>query len=746
MRKAAEISTQFAPTDQLDSFKNFFFVGIGGAGMSPLAHMLLHRGFFVRGSDAVASQNTADLVLAGASVHIGHSEQGIEAGMAMVLTDAIDLNDSPEVAASRKLGIPLFRRSQVLGWLLRRYRLIAVTGTHGKTTTTGMAGSALSRAGFDPTVVVGAVIPAWGSAVREGGKEWAVAEACEAYDSYHDLEPEIVILTNLAPDHLDYHQTYENLKQSITRFCAKAKTLVYCDEDEGACEIARSHPNAVPYTLAEHAGLYLPGRHNLLNASGAVRACTLAGASESECWEGVKAFGGAERRLQVLQEGEITVVDDYAHHPEEIRASIQALREKYPSRRLVVVYQPHLYSRTEQFLSEFATELNGADIVVLTDIYPAREAPIPGISSARIAEKLTVPHQYVPARQLLARDVARWVEPGDVVCGMGAGNIQEFAPGFIAELKRKGRGQLKIVVAKGGDSAEREVSKHSGAAIAKALRNKGHDVIEMDLTEQLLGKGDLSLFIGPDRPDLVFLGVHGTNAEDGAIQGLLELLHVPYTGSNIQSSAIAMDKNRSKAILEANGIRVPKGQLVYSTDEPVNIHAPLIVKPNAQGSTVGLSFVEQDSDIQPAIERSLSYDSSVLVEEWIRGMEISVPVLEDRALPPVEIAPKNGRYDFASKYEPGATEEIIPARLAPEVIAQVQEIAVKCHKLLGCRGATRTDMIVENNKDAVVLEVNTLPGMTATSLLPNSARVAGLSMEDLCDWLVQSALRSYAKT
>jgi len=224
------------------------------------------------------------------------------------------------------------------------------------------------------------------------------------------------------------------------------------------------------------------------------------------------------------------------------------------------------------------------------------------------------------------------------------------------------------------------------------------------------------------------------------------MLHLPYTGSGIQASALAMNKDLTKSILQTHGLRVPKGALLIKENAVSPIKAPAVVKPNAQGSTVGLSFVEKDEDLESAIEKAFAYDNAVLVEEWVRGMEISVPAMGDKALPPVEIAPKSGRYDFASKYLPGATEEIVPARLPEKTLKRAQEIALKAHKAMGCDGATRTDMIVPTpyeDAEPVVLEVNTLPGMTATSLLPNSAKAAGIGFDDLVEWILEDAIKRH---
>lgn len=765
MRTPTEIAEAFSPATRITAEKPFYLVGIGGAGMSALAVMLQKRGIPVSGSDSTESSVTVSLREAGIPVRIGHSGEDIQTGWQVVLSDAIDLRTSPEVEMARNLGCDLFRRSQLLSWLLKGKKVIAVTGTHGKTTVTGMIGAGLRAAGMDPTIVVGAYVPEFGGAVVEGEGEYAVVEACEAYNAFLDLEPWIVVLTNLEPDHLDFHGSFEKLRKSVEEFVGRLPEsgfLVFCDDDAGSQAVAKGvFVRTLPYRLSDmqkiahqNGGMLmanspLGGAHNQTNAAAALTVAEIVGADEYLAREGISAFRGAERRLQFLQRDDagISVIDDYAHHPTEVLASLSAIRERHASNRIVVAFQPHLYSRTAQFIPEFAKALSLADVVFLTDIYPAREDPIPGISSARIAELIEKPTYYVPSRHLLPREVAKFAQKGDVVVGMGAGNISEFAPAFIAELNRAEQAKKRVAVILGGDSAEREVSLHSGRAVLDALKSLGYDAFALDVTEALLGKADLRDLIGSNRPDLAFLATHGTNQEDGALQGLFELLHIPYTGSGIQASSLAMDKRLTKIVVESQGIPTPRGQVVTSPVERIEIEPPLIVKPNAQGSTVGLSFVHNKEEIKPAIERALHYDKMAIVEEWVQGMEITVPVLGGKALPSVEIVPKEGHYDFANKYIPGATEEISPARLPADVLAKASDYAEGAHKALGCEGATRSDFIVRDNKDPIFLELNTLPGLTGTSLLPNSANAAGMSFEALVDWIVQDALtRNAAKS
>lgn len=731
MRTPEEIRTCFAPTSRLTEADRFVLVGAGGAGMKPLARILHLRGASILCADT-DPHSLASLREIGAPIAEAPVAALLLPSDALVITDAVSLKDSPEVARARELGVPLYRRSQLLAFVLRGKRVVAVTGTHGKTTTSGMIAAGLAASGVPWVNLVGAEVPEVGLADDEA--DIAVVEACEAYGAFLDLEPEVAVVTNVELDHVDFHASLQDLEAAMREFLGKVRP--------GGVRIL---PHGLfPDLAATRFGwedfpgpMCLPGQANRLNAAAALAVCEALGADSELARRGIAEFRGATRRFQVYDEEPIALIDDYAHHPSEIRATIAAARERYPNRRLWVVFQPHLYSRTRAFLCEFASALDLADKVVLTDIYAAREAPQPGVSSLRLAEAMRKVAAYVPARHLLPRIVAPQLAPGDVVIGMGAGNIGEFIPSLKDELARR---KPRIAVALGGESPEREVSLLSGAAVLASLRRLGYEAHAIDFTDALLGTGALPGMIGAERPDLVMLAVHGVGAEDGAIQGLLQMLHLPYTGSSLLSSAIALDKDATKRLLKSHGLRVPEG-VCLRRGEPLRSlpTPPAVLKPNRQGSTVGLSFVEDDASLADAIERAFAYDESILVEEWLRGVEVSTPVLVDRALPPVEIVPVSGRYDFESKYTPGQTDEICPARLPPEILHLLEVQALAAHRALECSGLTRTDFIVTSS-GPVVLEVNTLPGMTPTSLAPRSAAVAGLSFDDLVKAVVEDAL------
>jgi UDP-N-acetylmuramate--alanine ligase len=746
MRLQSDIRNWFAGKPTLPPTGRVHFVGIGGAGMSALARILLHRSREVSGSDLVDTRTTGALREMGADIQIGHAPGIVDGAAAVVISDAVDF-DNVEIERAKGLSIPLIRRSQLLGQLLQGQRVFAVTGSHGKSTATAMLAQILAGAGYDPLAVVGADVPGFAGNVRLGSGGIAVVEACEAYDSFHDIVPDTVLLTNLEPEHLDYHGTWEHLRDSVIRFVesAKGKTkLVYCADDSGASEVAAALGLGIPYGGANALDadrMRALGAHNALNGRGAVEMAKIAGVREEAAIPLVESAVGCVRRLEFVGEARgVTVYDDYAHHPTEIRASIRALKDKYPG-RLIVVFQPHLYSRARDQLDNFAPAFREADFVVVTDIYAAREKPLPGISSALIIERLEAqgtPCAYVASRHWLPREVADMAAPGDVVVGMGAGNIDAFASDFLAELNRPS--ELRVAVLAGGDSAEREVSLLSGTMVAEALQSAGKSVVVLDPTE-LLAAGDLRVLTGPERPDIAFLALHGTGFEDGRIQGLLELLRIPYTGSGLASSALAMDKERTKLLLAEAGLPVPPAKSVPRGAEVPAFEGKCVVKPNQQGSTIGLSVVERAKDLTAAVERAWKYDEVALVEQYIDGVEISVPVVGTEALPAVEICPLSGSYDFASKYTPGATEEIVPARISKADAQIASDYALRAHTIVGAADFSRTDMIVADK--IYVLEVNTIPGMTSTSLLPRSAESIGISYQALCERVLGLALKRY---
>lgn len=303
---------------------------------------------------------------------------------------------------------------------------------------------------------------------------------------------------------------------------------------------------------------------------------------------------------------------------------------------------------------------------------------------------------------------------------------------------------LRIAVLMGGRSAEREVSLHTGEQVEGALAAVGHDVVRVDTADigfiETLRTGQF---------DVAFICLHGRFGEDGTIQGLLELLDLPYVGSGVLASALAMDKVVSKQIFVASGLPTPAWEVVqrgfaYSVAEiSARLGDKLVVKPVSEGSSVGMSIVHEPGELASAIERAFEHDRTVLVEEFVAGAEVTVGVLgndEITALPTLEVVPEHEFYDYESKYIPGMSRHIIPARVSDVARAECQRIAIEAHRALTCRGMSRADTIVTGAGAVYLLEVNTIPGMTKTSLLPDSARAAGIEFPELCARLVALAL------
>ena len=454
-----------------------YFVGIGGAGQSAIAYVLAQRGRVVAGADpGISAPAKARLESVGVTVFTGHSAAQVGDAAAVIVSDAIP-ETNPEVQFARAKDIPIFRRPEALGAIVNQGRGIAIAGTHGKTTTTGMTASILLAAGLDPTILIGGDLPAIGGNARNGNGEYVVAESCEAYDGFLYLHPEIAVITNIEADHLDYHGTEEAMVASFERFVRQVEdsgVILFCSDDAGASELAGNQAFsyirerftgeqrlyiaygadddanmvfAADINLSVDGGssfrlilgaqdyglirLRVPGLHNVRNALAAAGVGWTLELSGDAIRAGLEEFTGTGRRFERIGDiGGVLIVDDYAHHPTEIRATLDAARAAYPDRRLVAVFQPHLPSRTRDFLDEFAASLaDGADAIYLTDIYLAREQPIPGISSETIAEKIRkrkplLPVAYVANKKDLPSRLAADVRSGDLVLTMGAGDIR----------------------------------------------------------------------------------------------------------------------------------------------------------------------------------------------------------------------------------------------------------------------------------------------------------------------------------
>jgi UDP-N-acetylmuramate--alanine ligase len=443
------------------------FMGVAGAGMSALAELCTRRGTLVTGCDQNADA-TGDLARLGISCTVGHVAAHVDGHRALVVSSAIP-KDHPEIARARVLGIPVIRRAEALAEATAGGRLVGVAGTHGKSTTTVMTTEALKAAGIDATGVVGARVAAWNGNLSAGGDTVFVVEADEYDRSFLALSPDVAVVTNIEADHLDIYRDLDDIKGAFAQFVRGASWVVLCADDPNAnalptpasAEVLRygiDHPDArllARNVVARGGGstfdvvydgkrlgavtLGVPGHHNVRNALAAL-AVGLGtwDAKVERMAAGLAGFVGAERRFQRIGEARgVTVVDDYAHHPTEIRATLQAARSAFPARRIVAAFQPHLFSRTRDFAAEFGSALAAADATWLADVYPAREQPIAGVSSTLIADAMTRagrPPVWQGPRSALAAALVGALRDGDVVLTIGAGDITRTGPELLALL------------------------------------------------------------------------------------------------------------------------------------------------------------------------------------------------------------------------------------------------------------------------------------------------------------------------
>ncbi|MEO0407118.1 MAG: UDP-N-acetylmuramate--L-alanine ligase [Cyanobacteria bacterium P01_A01_bin.135] len=459
----------------------FHFIGIGGIGMSAIAHVLLEQKLSVSGSDKRLNHITQRLQEHGACIFEGQTAENLAAFSAaadaqpgaptgltpQVICSTAISKTNPEYRAAIDLNCPIFHRSDVLAGLMQRYRGLAVAGTHGKTTTTSMIGYVLLKAGLDPTILVGGEVSAWQGNARVGSGPFLLAEADESDGSLVKFSPQIGVITNIELDHPDHYSSIDDVVRIFRRFADQAQILVACADCDtisktlsptttysiNAESLADYRASDIHYgergtsaTVWERnqplgqLNLQVLGAHNLSNSLAAVAVGRLLGLPFAVIAEALNGFEGARRRYELKGEAnQITFIDDYAHHPSEIQVTLAAARLQAQNRRIVAIFQPHRYSRTLTFLNEFSQAFAEADQVVLTDIYAAGEAMIPGISGKTLAEAIKANHagqhggvSYQPTLKALSDYLSKMLRPGDVALFLGAGNLNQIIPDLIA--------------------------------------------------------------------------------------------------------------------------------------------------------------------------------------------------------------------------------------------------------------------------------------------------------------------------
>ena len=448
-------------------FKTIHMIGIGGAGMSGIAEVLINQGYEVHGSDMADSSTVKRLRELGATICLGHAEAHLGDVSVVVKSSAVG-EENPEVIAARKRGIPVIPRAEMLAELMRLRRGVAIAGTHGKTTTTSFTAAIFDAADLDPTVIIGGRLNVYGANAHLGGGEFLIAEADESDGSFLCLLPIFNVVTNVDLDHVDYYGGQESIDAAFVEFMNKVPfygSNVVCGDDLGVkrllgqvkrpvitygfgednqirAEILECSEQSlfrvwVKGKLLGDVRLNQPGEHNVLNALAAIGVALEADIAPRAILEGLSTFSGVGRRFERKGErGGVTVIDDYGHHPAEIAATLATVRQVYPGRRLVVVFQPHRFSRTQALFGDFCHVFENADVLLLTEIYPASEKPIPGVNSQSLAQGIrqvsTTDVSYYQDFDMVVDALPHILKAGDILLTLGAGSVTTVGPRYLA--------------------------------------------------------------------------------------------------------------------------------------------------------------------------------------------------------------------------------------------------------------------------------------------------------------------------
>ncbi|MEM7135380.1 MAG: UDP-N-acetylmuramate--L-alanine ligase [Myxococcota bacterium] len=449
--------------------RSIHFVGVGGVGMSGIAEVLLDTGFSVTGSDLRQNDHTRRLADKGATLYVGHTADQVSEADVVVFSSAVPA-DNPELVAARRRGVPVIPRAEMLGELMRLKDGIAIAGSHGKTTTTSLVATVLRAAGLDPTVVIGGKLNALGSGAAMGAGDLLVAEADESDGSFLHLVPAIAVVTNIDPEHLDHYGSLERVKDAFVGFANRVPfygVVVAClDHPNVQDVIPQIDKRMVTYGFSAQADyrarnpvfsglsvgfdvefrgrglgqfeVRMPGQHNVLNALATIAVADELRVDHDQVRSALRTFSGVQRRFSVVAEvGGVTIIDDYGHHPAEVEVTLEAAQRAF-GQRLIVAFQPHRYSRTRDLFDELTRAFNRADVLFLTEVYPAGEEPIEGANARRLADAI-VAHGHrdvtlVEDRKDLAAAIKHRLQPGDVVITLGAGDITKTGPELLQAL------------------------------------------------------------------------------------------------------------------------------------------------------------------------------------------------------------------------------------------------------------------------------------------------------------------------
>jgi UDP-N-acetylmuramate--alanine ligase len=754
----------------------YHFIGIGGIGMSALARILRQKGAAVQGSDPVASYVTDDLNEVGIEIFSIHHEKNVQSASTVIYGSAIKPHH-PEYSAAINQEVPLLHRSELLAQLMVGHDSLLVAGTHGKTTTSTLLAHVLMEAKLDPTFALGGIALNSLTNGRLGQGRFFVAEADESDGTFLNYQGFGGIITNIEEDHLDYWKTREALIEGFKDFAKKISThLWWCRDDAILAHLnlpGKSYgfsPDAdlqiirwsqkgwnLTFDLKNHAGIEIPliGKHNVLNAAAVFGLCLELGLSETVIRDAFKSFKGVKRRMELKGDScGITILDDYAHHPTEIKTTLEGLRTAAGERRVIAVFQPHRYTRFKDCWNGFLDAFESADAVFVTDVYAAGETPIEGITSQRFIEELK-------QRAVIVQDLQSFLRPHDVVVTLGAGDITYLGP-EIAQWSIK---PFQMVIIHGGKSAEHEVALLSSKMMTGAMNPDYYQIDKWTISKEGEWIHDNKKHSLPEvvshlqTCDLVFPILHGPFGEDGMIQGFLETLGLPYVGCDFRSAAVTMDKAWTKRIAATHGVKIARFvefsiQDWIKTPDTVRenilkeFQFPFYIKAIHLGSTFGVHRVKTVSQIDEAINHISKLDYGFLVEEEMKGREMEFGFIGDHIVDvsdAAEVIKSEDVHTYENKYLASGNPSIPKIPLPSAVLQQGRQIAETVYRAVGCSGLARIDFFLDPDGTWILNEVNPMPGFTPMSVYPAIWKAEGLTITEVADRVIIASLHRYRR-
>ena len=766
----------------------YHFIGIGGIGMSGLAHILLEREATVSGSDLSSSSIIRDLVKRGATCFTGHHPAHLPKDGTIVFSSGIG-KKNPELVAAIERGHRAIHRSELLADLTKGYRSLAVTGTHGKTTVAALLSYVLFFAKKDPTFAIGGLIdlenyPALNG--KQGKGEDFVLEADESDGSFLNYSPFGAIVTSIESEHLDYFQTEGRMRKAFAKFASQVKSqdhFFYYGDDLAVgktlggkgISYGFNEVNDLVITSFRQEGWVLRfslvwkgkkyhdielkaiGKHNVLNGAAAFGFLLQMGIDENTIRGAFASFCGVHRRAQIVGEvHDLLFIDDYAHHPTEIKTTLCALKIALYPRRLVVIHEPHRFTRLQSHLEGFSTSFEDADLIMIPDLYRAGEEPILGVDSHLLIRTI---YKQTGKRAIYLPNKGRmellWehIRSDDAIITMGAGSITHLHAEMIPYFYKRGVAKLKVGLFFGGPSVEHEISCQTAACVESELDRHKYEPLLFKIEKSTGWTFSKKMIDQIMDCDILFPLFHGPMGEDGTVQGFFELLKKPYVGPNFRACSLCMDKVLAKKLCAIEGvltlpfISLERERWRDKIKESRGLSFPLFVKPAHLGSSVGVRRVENEIELEIAVAEAFRFDTTLLIEEGLTSpRELEFAILGNRDHEPIipfpgELKTFGAIYDYEKKYG----ENPIGVELYPFLTEEQKNngflLANKVYCALGCDGMARVDFFLDSKGDFWFNEINPIPGFTPNSMYPKIWEREGVSIQALLSRLIAFGLK-----